>query len=82
MASSFPSFPGRGRGPSRVLGLLRRRPSNLSEGENGIIGRIRQAIGGVWLLIRLIVLIPLLLVVILGTVILILKIIYLFGVLL
>ncbi len=82
MAASFPSFPGGERGPSRVLGLLKRRPSNLSQGENGIMARIRQAIGGVWLLIRLIVLIPLLLFVILGTVILIIKIISLFGVLL
>ena len=82
MAASFPSFPGGEREPSRILGLLRRRPPNLSEGENGIMGRIRQAIGGVWLLIRLIVLIPLLLLVILGTVILIIKIISLFGVLL
>jgi len=82
MAPTFPNFPGRDRRPSRVLGLLRRRPPNLSEGENEVMGRIRQAIGGVWLLIRLIVLIPLLLLVILGTVLLILKIISLFGVLL
>lgn len=82
MASIFPSFPGRERRPSRVLGLLRRRPPNLSEGESEVSVRIRQTIGGVWMLIRLIVLLPLLLLVILGTVILILKIISLFGVLL
>ncbi len=82
MAVSFPSFPGGERGPSRILGLLKRRPRNLPQGENGIMARIRQAIGGVWLLILLIVLIPLLLLVILGSVIFTIKIISLFGVLL
>jgi len=64
---------------SRMRGLLRRRPPRSSGDDSEFSRRIRQTIGGIWFTIGFLLLLPLLVFIIFGTIILILKIISILG---